>query len=303
MLEATSPETGALTGSTIALEDKFITLSDGVQVCYQEAGPPDAPAVFLTHGFLGSLRDWRFTTGPLAALAQTEGHPLRVIALDWVGFGRSSKPVVTYSLFYFADFLKKFAEALGLQRFHLIGHSAGGKHNLAFNILYPEYVEKMVLVDTDGFIKDPWWTHQTKKKWFKPLGDLSTELLGKEWFLKAALKNILYDRQFYPTVAEITTAAEELRDPEYKAALRSLNRDYPQLSLKLTGLRERIGEIKGPVQIFWGLQDRILRLDQAHVAQAEIPNSQLFVFDHCGHLPQVEKAPEFNQRVLEFVLK
>jgi 4,5:9,10-diseco-3-hydroxy-5,9,17-trioxoandrosta-1(10),2-diene-4-oate hydrolase len=285
------------------LEDKFVTLPDGVRVRYQEAGPPDAPPVLLMHGFLGSVRDWRFNTGPLAELALAKGHPLRVIALDWVGFGASSKPKVAYSLFYFADFLKKFADALNLRHLNLIGHSMGGKHNLAFAILYPDYVEKLVLVDTDGFVADPWWIYQTGKVWFRPLGKLSAALLGKPWFLRLTVKNILHDPKFYPGEAEVARAAEELRDPEYKAALQALNQNYPQLSLKLTGLRARLPELKVPVQIFWGLQDRLISLDCAHIAQAEIPGAHLYVFDQCSHLPQIEKAEEFNRLTLDFLLK
>ncbi len=285
------------------LEDKFVTLPNGVRVRYQEAGPADAPAVLLTHGFLGSVRDWRFNLTQLAEMTENEGQPRRIIAFDWVGFGLSSKPKVTYSLFYFSDFLKMFADALKLSRFSLIGHSMGGKHNLAFTVLYPEYVEKLVLVDTDGFISDPWWTHQTKKTWFKPLGNLSTVMLSQEWVLKATAKNILFDPKYYPKPEEVAVVAQELRDPEYKAALRALNRDYPGLSLQLTGLRARLNEINVPVQIFWGLQDKLISVNCAHIAQAELPSAQLYLFDRCSHMPMVETAEEFNRRTLDFLMK
>ena len=285
----------------LSAEEKFVTLADGLRVHYQEAGPPDAPTVLMTHGFLGSLRDWRYVTRPLAALAERYEYRLRTIALDWVGFGQSAMPPVNYSLFYFAEFLKNFADELGLKQFDLMGHSMGGKHNLAFAVLYPDYVRKLILVDTDGFLADPWWTHQTNKAWFKPLANLSTDLLGQERFLKLFLRSIFFDPKFYPTPVEVSQAAQELRNEDYRMVLRSLNRDYPQLSLKLTGLRDRLSEIHSPTQIFWGLQDRILPLEQGLRAQQEIPDAHLSVFDQCGHLPQIEQAKEFNQRVFDFL--
>ncbi len=294
-------ETGKTAAEQLKLESKFVTLADGLVVHYQEAGPADAPAVLLAHGFLGSLRDWRFVTGPLAALAQSEGFPLRTIAFDWVGFGRSSKPNTNYSLFYFADFLKHFADTLKLSDFDLMGHSMGGKHALAFKVLYPQYVRKLVLVDTDGFLNDPWWTRQTEKSWFKPLANLSTDALGKEGFLRLFFKNIFFDPKFYPSSAELTQAALELRDEDYRLVLRALNRDYLKLSLNLTGLRARLGEIKDPVQIFWGREDKILALKDGYQAMQELPNAKLTIFDQCGHLPQIEKAEEFNRRALKFL--
>lgn len=299
MLETSKP----LTNEPEELESKFVTLPDGVEIHYKEAGPADAPAVLLAHGFLGSLKDWRYTVAPLAALALATDTPRRIIAFDWVGFGRSSKPAVTYSLFYFAEFLKNFADALGFSRMALVGNSMGGKHNLAFAILYPSYVEKLVLVDTDGFLDDPWWTTHTNRPYFKPLANFSTVLLGQERFLRAFQKNVFFDTKFYPDEAIVRQMAQELRDPQYKAALRALNRDYSQLSLTLTGLRSRLKELQVPVQLFWGQQDRILPIEQGHRANAEISGSQMHIFDGCGHLPQIEKATEFNQRLLDFLNK
>jgi pimeloyl-ACP methyl ester carboxylesterase len=300
LIEATNPQAAS---EADEVEDKFTKLPDGVRVHYQEAGPEDAPVVILTHGFLSTLRDWRSTIKPLAELARQQGHPQRVIALDWVGFGESSKLDRDYSLEYFADFLKMFADTLGIKRFSLVGHSMGGKHSLAFTILHPKYVEKLVLVATDGFITDPWWTHQTQKAWFAPMATLSTKLIGQSWFLKASAKSVYFDPKFYPPDEYLQHGAIKLRQPEYLASLKALNRSYPKLSMTLTGLRARLSEIKVPVQLFWGLQDKIMSISCGHEAQAEIPGAQLYVFDRCGHLPQIEKAAEFNQRVLDFLIK
>lgn len=280
---------------------KFVTLPDGVRIHYVENGPADAPTVIMSHGFLGALRDWRANITPLAELGAQENYPLRTIAFDWVGFGDSSKPERKYSLFYFAETLRDFAEALGLHEFYLLGHSMGGKHSLAFTILYPTYVKKLVLVDTDGFLDDPWWTNQTEKPWFKPFANLSTELLGQKRFLKTFLSSVIYDRAFFPDEAVIEAEVAKLRTPEYKAFLRMLNRDYPGLSLNLTGLRQRLDEIKVPVQIIWGLQDKILNIKQGQLAHQLLPQSEFYIFDGCGHLPQLEKAAEFNRLVLNFL--
>ncbi|HEX2915526.1 MAG TPA: alpha/beta hydrolase [Chloroflexia bacterium] len=287
--------------ATTQLEDHFITLPDGVTVHYQEAGSPEALPVVLTHGFLGSFRDWRYTIEPLASLGAARNQPLRVIALDWAGFGLSSKPDTTYSLTYYAGFLKRFFDALGLKRVYLVGHSMGGKHNLAFALLHPEYVEKLALVSTDGFVEDPKWIKNTDKAYFELFSHFTTSLLSRKWFLKFTLKTIFYDKKFFPSEEELKAAAQEFRDPQYKIALLAQNRYYSLRSLTLTGFRQRLGELKVPVQLYWGLQDRLLTIENGYRAQQEIPGAQLYVFDKCGHMPQIEHAEEFNQKLLEFL--
>lgn len=278
------------------LESKFITLPSGIKAHYIEVGEPDAPPLILTHGFLSSLNDWRDNMMPLSQL----GKSRRVIALDWVGFGLSDRLDRIYSLYYFADYLRDFAEALGIQSFDLMGHSMGGKHNLAFAVMYPHYIKKMVLVDTDGFVKDPWWTNYTTTL-FKPIGLLTSKLLGKTWFLKQFAAQVFYDPKFYPSAERLAEGAKFNQLPDTLAAVRAMNRSYPNLSLKLTGLRERLPKLDIPTLLIWGLQDKILHINNAYIAQAEIPGSQLHVFNLSGHLPQLEHADEFNQMVVKFL--
>ena len=58
-------------------------------------------------------------------------------------------------------------------------------------------------------------------------------------------------------------------------------------------LNGRLGGIKQPTLIVWGKQDGLLPLADGEKFDKEIPNSELKVFDQCGHAPQIEKA-EFN---------
>jgi pimeloyl-ACP methyl ester carboxylesterase len=279
----------------LALESHFITLTSGEKIHYVEAGDPNAPALILMHGFLTSLNDWAYNIEPLAKLAHR-----RVIAFDWVGFGQSDKLDRAYSLYYFADITRELATKLGVKEFDLIGHSMGGKHALAFAVMYPQYLCKLVLVDTDGFVKDPWWTNHTKGL-FKPVGNITSSMLSKTWFLRQFAKTVYFDPKFYPSVERLKQGAEFYRREDALAAVRAMNHSYPSLSLKLTGLRERLSELKVPTLIIWGMQDKILPVSLAYIAQNEIPNSNLYIFDRCGHLPQVEYADEFNQMVAKFL--
>jgi pimeloyl-ACP methyl ester carboxylesterase len=53
----------------------------------------------------------------------------------------------------------------------------------------------------------------------------------------------------------------------------------------------------------WGKQDGLIPVTDADRFNKGIANSQLVVFDNCGHIPQFEKAADFNKQVLEFLRK
>ncbi|NWJ47351.1 MAG: alpha/beta hydrolase [Chloroflexi bacterium] len=280
------------------LESKYITLQSGIRTHYIDAGPPDAPVVLLTHGFLSSVRDWKANMLPLA---ENSPKPLRFIALDWAGFGLSDKGNRAYSLYFFADFLRDFAIAMGLESFDLVGHSMGGKHNLAFAIFYPQYIRKFVLVDTDGFITESWMMNSSGKPWFKPIQAIQLKALGSPRLVKAFFSQAYHDKSFIPGDAKLKEGVRMLTMPDQIDALKALNQNYPSLSMRLTGLIERVPEIEKPTLIVWGRQDRIIHISCAEIAKSMLKNSRLHIFEECGHIPQIEKASEFNKLLLEFL--
>jgi pimeloyl-ACP methyl ester carboxylesterase len=63
---------------------------DGLSVFYREAGPPEAPAILLLHGFPSSSRMWQPLLDRLAG-------PFRLVAPDYPGSGHSDAPVTPSS--------------------------------------------------------------------------------------------------------------------------------------------------------------------------------------------------------------
>ncbi len=113
----------------------------GQTIRYYDMGA--GPALVLLHGIGGDADDWAFC---LDALGQSH----RVIALDLLGFGRSDKPVINYSIAGFVEVLQRFLPALGIERISLLGHSLGGWIATSFALQFPAMVDKLVLVDAAG---------------------------------------------------------------------------------------------------------------------------------------------------------
>lgn len=281
-------------------EDKYVTLPTGIRARYVEYGPPDAQALVLTHGFLRSLQDWRLNIKPLS---ENSSKPRRIIAFDWPGFGFSTKGYKDYSLYFYAGFMHDFITALGLESFDMMGHSMGGKYGLAFMIRHPQYVRKLVLVDTDAFIKDPWWTPHTTRLWFQSLGAVQFRMLGNHRFLKIFANQIFADKTFVPDEEIMKQEARLLGDSEQLESLRAMNYNYPMLSMRKTGLIDKIPDIKNDTLIIWGRQDKIVDISCAYETNQALSNSELYIYENCGHLPFVEKAEHFNRMVLDFLDK
>jgi len=80
---------------------------DGVKIFYREAGPKDAPTLFLLHGYPTSSHMFRELMRDLADRYHT-------LAPDYPGFGRSEQPPMAgfaYTFDRMAELMEKFLDA------------------------------------------------------------------------------------------------------------------------------------------------------------------------------------------------
>jgi len=98
-----------------------VGLSTGVTLNVAIAGPQDAPAVILLHGFPESHRTWR----EVAPLLEDR---FRLIMPDQRGFAASDRPqeIEAYKTDTLIDDIFALADALGVESFALVGHDWGG---------------------------------------------------------------------------------------------------------------------------------------------------------------------------------
>jgi pimeloyl-ACP methyl ester carboxylesterase len=121
-----------------AVRDGTVIL-DGLRFHYRDWGDPGAPPVVLLHAYLQHARTWDTVARGLA-------DRFRVLALDQRGFGESEHASDYHELRFVGD-LAGFADALGLDRFALVGFSFGGSHAGSYALLYPDRVARLVLFE------------------------------------------------------------------------------------------------------------------------------------------------------------
>jgi pimeloyl-ACP methyl ester carboxylesterase len=250
----------------------------GQKIHYVEAG--SGPTLILLHGLGGSTQVWQFNIAPLA-------EKYHVIVPDQIGFGKSDKPLVTYRIRTYVDFLDQFCKQLKIERATLIGNSMGGWIATMFTAAFPDRVDKLVLVDAAGYAPPKDLDTRT----FFGLNPTTREgmkiLAGKVFYNKAFLTDAAIDQAIAARLAAgdgytINSITESIIRGE----------DF---------LDDIAKTVKRPTLIVWGRQDGLVSLAEGERFNKDIAGSKMVVIDQCGHVPNVEKPGEFNAAVLKFL--
>ena len=258
--------------------DKYATVY-GAKIHYQEAG--SGPAVILLHGLGGDATNWAMTIGPLS-------QKYRVIVPDQIGFGLSDKPFLNYRVGTLVDFLAGLYKELKIERATLVGNSLGGFVAAAFALAHPEKVDGLVLVCSAGFSlpkdTDP-----------RILSGLNPSTRSQ---IKEVMSLVFYNKQLFANDAAIDALfAKKVSTGDgytVQRFIESIVRGEDILDGKLSA-------IKQPTLIIWGREDGLTPLAMGERFKNEIAGSELVVFDKCGHVPQLEKAAEFNASLMKFL--
>ncbi len=250
----------------------------GQKIHYVEAG--SGPNLILLHGLGGSSQGWQFNIGPLA-------EKYHVFVPDQIGFGKSDKPLVNYRIRTYVDFLDQFCKQLKIERPTLIGNSMGGWIAAIYAATYPDRVDKLVLADAAGYA---------------PPKDFDTRAFyGLNPTTRAEMK-VLVSKVFY-NKAFLSDAAID----QSMAARFGAGDGYTIKSITESIIRgedfldDVVKTIKTPTLIVWGREDGLVPLSDGERFHKDIAGSTLIVFDQCGHVPNIEKAGEFNAAVIKFL--
>ena len=128
-----------MTDTTVLVEPAYISTSSG-RIHYVQAGT-DGPPVILLHQTPRSSDEFRDVVPRL-------GARLRVYAMDSLGFGSSDKPDAPMSIEACGRAVIAFADAIGLERFSLVGHHTGGIIAVEVAGRTPDRIDKLVLSGT-----------------------------------------------------------------------------------------------------------------------------------------------------------
>jgi pimeloyl-ACP methyl ester carboxylesterase len=253
---------------------------NGYNVRFLEDGLSKSKHVLLLHGLGASAERWSRVM-PIFA------KHFHVVAPDLIGFGYSDKPEVNYTIPFFVDFVKDFANTVGMEHLNLIGASLGGHIAAELAITSRNMIEKLVLVTPAGIMKEPtpvlnYYIAAAIYPTFDSVKKAFAQMAGDP---KAV--DIIYTRDF----------VNRMQLPNAKYAFMSSimgSKSAPSLS-------DRLGMIGAPTLIVWGEKDRMIPVRYAGKFQKEIKDSQLAIIKSSGHTPYFEKPEVFGDTVLDFL--
>jgi pimeloyl-ACP methyl ester carboxylesterase len=168
----------------------------------------------------------------------------------------------------YVEWLKKIADKQK-EKIILIGHSNGGRIALAFANLYPQKVEKLILIDSAGIYHNE-LPHKIKVFVFKTLAKI-----GKKITSSKILEHLLY---------------KVAREGDYRKS----NPIMKQTMINLLNSNKNlnISGITTPTLIIWGGQDKITPISDGELIHELIKNSKMEVIDEARHSPQFTHPTE-----------
>lgn len=286
------PEVITLTESAsiaLAQEIKLASIitplnQEEIATTYIHQGSGGTPILFI-HGFDSSLLEFRRLI-PLLAKKQSTW------AVDLLGFGFSQRNLdISLNPENIKTHLYHFWQTLIKEPVIIAGASMGGAAAIDFTLTYPEVVEKLILIDSAGLVKQP----AIGKFMFPPIDYFATSFLRNPKVRQGISQSAYFDKSFASLDAQ-TCAALHLKCPNWDKSLISFTKSGGYGSFA-----NSISQIKQETLVLWGKQDKILGTKGASQFAKAIPNSKLVWIDNCGHVPHLEQPQITAQTILEFI--
>ena len=267
---ASAAEAAADTGP----EPEFVE-AGGRRLRYLKVGEAGGAPVLFIHGFGGDLNNWLFNQ---PALAETH----TTYALDLPGHGGSAKAVGSGDVGAMTAAVCDFMAAKGIARAHLVGHSLGGAISLDLALNHPELAASVTAVAPaalgpeismeyiDGFM--------TTSRARKLKSVLEMLVCNPDLVTNEMVEDVLK----YKRLDGVDAALNQVASACFAGGHQSLE------------LTARLGEIKAPIRVVWGREDRILPVSHSQGLPASV---QVTVIDGAGHLVHMEKAAEVNELI------
>jgi pimeloyl-ACP methyl ester carboxylesterase len=248
----------------------------GYSLHYFEAGPASGAPLVLVHGLGARGEDW---AAMIPALAVQGFH---VYVPDLLGFGRSPRPDVDYSISLEEQTVVQFMQAMHVPRADVGGWSMGGWVVMKLALDHPAMVDRLVVYDSAGVYFPATW---------EPVLFTPSDTLG--------VKKL---------ISMLTPKPRPLPNFAAEAALRKLEGNAWVVRRSLSAMTNgrdlldfRLHGITQPMLIVWGSRDDLIPLSVGEVIHKSVPQSVLNVVDGCGHLAPAECAAPVIEGTVEFL--
>jgi pimeloyl-ACP methyl ester carboxylesterase len=269
----------------------FSVYGEEVRIAYMDVaptGPANGRSVILHHG--GLYYGW-YWSEQIKALSE-EGY--RVVVKDRLGWGKSSKPIIPYSISLWASNTARLMDHLEIDQAALVGHSIGGQMVTRFALLYPQRITHLVTVNQVGL------TDRRAGRGFRPL---TGEVDGNPDMDEVYAGLLRWADDNYSTW-----------QPEFIDHMRirygqRLSGDWPRLAYvsQLTNHMRAMDTVVNDRQhiqtktlVLGGVDDYPTFAEEARQAADAFPNGEVFLIPGVGHNPHEEVPDVVSAQLIRF---
>ncbi|HEY0233548.1 MAG TPA: alpha/beta hydrolase [Afipia sp.] len=313
-----APDTEAAYGAELegfdysypASKFSFDSQRQKLEMAYIDAKPSSSPngrTVVLLHGKNFCAGTWE------DSIRRLSDAGYRVIAVDQIGFCKSTKPDnYQFTFQQLAANTHALLTSLGIEHVIIMGHSTGGMLAMRYALLYPKAVDQLVLVDPIGLedwrVKGVPW--QSLDNWLEREQRVTADTI------RAYEKATYYSGTWDPSYEKwVQMLAGMYRGPGRAAVQWSSARLYDMIATQ--PVFYELEHISNPVLLMIGDKDTTaIGKDTAPAeirpslgnypvlgkqAAARIPHAQLIEFPDLGHSPQIQAPARFHDALLQWL--
>ncbi len=249
--------------------------------------------LLLIHGYGAGMWVWEKQIDVLSQF-------YRVYALDVIGYGFSDRPKMAYTPEAYIHFLRDFMDGVGIEKATLIGNSMGGGIAWATAILFPERVERLILIDC----APPDVLRQVKNESFRTLIAIK-DIPFLPYLVISARSKSSIRWVLVECISDVKLITPEVLNRQYQLSrikgttwVLYSTLEHAEEALEL---KDRFPFIHQPVLFIWGEKDVIFPPDVGETLRRTIAGSKFQLIEKSGHIPMWETPDEVNQTILEFL--
>ena len=217
------------------------------------------------------LHGWGQNIEMMKPIGDNFSDKFRITILDLPGFGESSEPTTSLTIYDYNDILEEFLEKLKIKNPILIGHSFGGRISIVY--ASKNKVEKLVLFGSPCIVREK--KPSVKVKFLKFMKKVP--LINK---LEGFAKKHIGSRDY-------KSASDMMR----KILVNTVNAD----------LSANCKKIKCPTLLIWGENDTEVSVEEAQEIEKMIDDAGLIVLPNSTHYAYLENLNHVTNILKKFL--
>ena len=270
-------------------------ITNGVKLSYRVYGT--GFPIILIHGYGAKKEMWKPQVVEIS-------KKFKVITFDLRGTGESDRPNIPYTMKMLAADINGLMDFLKIKKAHVIGRSFGGMIAQNFALLYPENVERLVLIATNYGRADKDWVEIPKNGRLEEVDTLKHNPLKafkqkSKWVFHIKFRKEMEanpTKKYYNAFSMEDLIRESTKNPSRPEDI--INQAE---AMKTHYTLKKLGEIKHKTLLIAASHDRQTPVSVMNEMNNRIPNSELKIIIEAGHFMTLSRASEVNKMILDFL--